>query len=96
MFGYNTAGNTLTIIDMTDHASPEILGRQTYAAAGYTHQVRKTPSLPRSWANFSLLWLHPHRTAWANLHLLDQPSAFLVPGLAERGPDPPLPGRRGG
>ena len=28
------------------------------------HQVRKTPSWPRSWANFSLLWLYSHRNAW--------------------------------
>jgi hypothetical protein len=26
-------------------------------------QVRKTPSWPRSWANFSLLWLDSHRNA---------------------------------
>jgi hypothetical protein len=38
--------------------------------------VRKTPSRPRSWANFSLLWLYS-RNAWANLHLLGQPDTFL-------------------
>ena len=38
MFGYNTRGNTLTIIDMTDHFNPVIIGSQTYNAAGYTHQ----------------------------------------------------------
>ncbi len=38
MFGYNTRGNTLTIIDMTDHTNPEIIGSQTYDAASYTHQ----------------------------------------------------------
>ena len=34
------------------------------------NQVRKSPSWPRSWANFSLLQLCSHRNAWANLHLL--------------------------
>jgi hypothetical protein len=33
-------------------------------------QVRKTPSWPRSWANFSRLSLYSHRNAWANLDLL--------------------------
>jgi hypothetical protein len=37
------------------------------------NEVRKTPSWPRSWANFSLLHLYSHRNAWANLHLLHQP-----------------------
>jgi Ca2+-binding EF-hand superfamily protein len=41
-------------------------------------QVRKTPSWPRSWANFSLLQLYSHRNAWANLHLLGQPNTFVV------------------
>ena len=36
-------------------------------------QVRKAPSWPRSWANFSLLQLYFHRNAWANLHLLGRP-----------------------
>ena len=38
MFGYNTRGNTLTIVDMTDHENPEIIGQQTYEGASYTHQ----------------------------------------------------------
>ena len=38
MFGYNTRENTLTIIDMTDHENPEIIGQQTYEGASYTHQ----------------------------------------------------------
>jgi hypothetical protein len=33
-------------------------------------KVRKTPSWPRSRANFSLLYLYSHINAWANLHLL--------------------------
>ena len=41
-------------------------------------QVRKTPSWPRSWANFSLLPLCSHRNAWANLRLLGQPNSFLA------------------
>jgi hypothetical protein len=41
-------------------------------------QVRKTPSWPRSWANFSLLWLYSYRNAWTNLHFLGQPNTFLV------------------
>ena len=41
-------------------------------------QVRKTPSWPRSWANFSLLSLYSHWNAWANWHLLGQPDTFLA------------------
>ena len=33
------------------------------------HQVRKTPSWPRSWANSSLLQLCSHRNARADLHI---------------------------
>ena len=39
-------------------------------------QVRKSPSWPRSWANFSLLYLYFHRNAWANLYLLGQPNTL--------------------
>ena len=52
-----------------------------YRVTGMVHfveQVRKTPSWPRSWANFSLLWLYSHNNAWANLHLLGQPNTFLA------------------
>jgi hypothetical protein len=64
-------------------------------------KVRKTPSRPRSWANFSLLYLYFHRNAWANLYILGQPDTFLaeaarhggLPRLAGRtphdGPGPP-------
>jgi hypothetical protein len=38
----------------------------------------KTPSWPRSWANFSLLWMYPHRNVWANSHLLGQPNTLLA------------------
>jgi hypothetical protein len=41
-------------------------------------RVRETPSWPRCWANFSLLWLDSHRNAWANLHLLGRPDALLA------------------
>ena len=34
--------------------------------AAFSPQVRKTPSCPRSWANFSLSQLHSHRNVWAN------------------------------
>jgi hypothetical protein len=43
-------------------------------------KVRQTPSWPRSWANFSLLWLYSRRNAWANLHFLGQPNTFLAEG----------------
>jgi hypothetical protein len=41
-------------------------------------QVRKTPSWPRSWANFSLLYLYPHWSARANLHLLGNLTPFSL------------------
>ena len=34
--------------------------------------MRKTPRWPRRWASFSLLHLHSHENAWANLHILGQ------------------------
>jgi hypothetical protein len=40
--------------------------------------VRKTPSWPRSWANFSLLWLNAHRNARAKFRLLGQPDTLLA------------------
>ena len=43
-------------------------------------QVRKTPSWPKTWANFSLLQLCSHWNVWANLHLLGQPNTFLAAG----------------
>jgi hypothetical protein len=42
----------------------------------WSDKVRKTPSWPRSWANFSLLSLYSHRNAWANLHLSGQLNTF--------------------
>ena len=46
-------------------------------------QVRKTPSWPRNWANFSLLQLYSRRDSWANLHRLGQPNIFLAAGRRE-------------
>jgi hypothetical protein len=50
-----------------------------------TEKVRKAPSWPRSWANFSPLQLYSHRNAWANLHILGQPYTFLAEGRADAG-----------
>jgi hypothetical protein len=68
-------------------------------------KVRKTPSWPRSWANFSHSQLHSHRNAWANLHLLGQPNTVLArvhvdevspePFLQRDGPDGRYPGGHG-
>jgi hypothetical protein len=46
------------------------------------HKVRKTPSWPRSWANFSPLSLYSHGNTWANLHIVGQPNTFLASGVA--------------
>ena len=59
---------------------------------GSIAQVRKTPSWPRSWANFSILSLYSHVSAWANLHILGQPNTFLAPGLGRAGRPPRLRG----
>ena len=45
---------------------------------GSPSEVRKTPSWPRSWGNFSLLSLYSYRNAWANLHLLGQSDTSLA------------------
>jgi NADPH oxidase len=50
-------------------------GRVKRASASF-NKVRKTPSWPRSWANFSLLWLCSYWNAWANLHLLGHLTPF--------------------
>ena len=39
-------------------------------AFGIATKVRKMPSWPRSWANFSLSYLYSHWVAWANLYFL--------------------------
>jgi hypothetical protein len=49
-------------------------------AMAFKPQVRKTASWPRSWANFSLLWLYSYWNAWSKLHLLGQPDTFPVQG----------------
>jgi hypothetical protein len=44
------------------------------------NQVRETfVPAARGWASFSLVWLHSHRNAWANLHLLGRPDTALAP-----------------
>ena len=53
---------------------------QKFKEAPATSQVRKTPSWPRSWANFSPLYLYSHKNARANLYLLSQPNTFLAGG----------------
>jgi hypothetical protein len=53
-------------------------------ARGARHRVRKTPSWPISWANFSFSWLYSHRNAWANLHILSQPNTLLATGRGRR------------
>jgi hypothetical protein len=69
-------------------------GTRRGAAPG---QVRQTPSWPRSWANFSLLWLYSHWNVWANLHIWANLAPF---SLGRRGPVGPrgaraaLPGRQ--
>jgi hypothetical protein len=52
-----------------------LLPARSGAEAAAPAQVRKTPSWPRNWANFSLLQLYSHRHGWPNLHL----SANLTP-----------------
>ena len=52
-----------------------VVSRKWFGITGLTYKnadvnpakVRKKPSWPRSWANFSLLQLYSHRNAWANL-----------------------------
>jgi hypothetical protein len=71
------AATTVVATEMVDEAAEAT----TQAAAVTDHcknQVRKTPGWPKSWANFSLLQLCSHRSAWANLHLLGQPDKFLA------------------
>jgi hypothetical protein len=41
-------------------------------------QVRRTPSWPKSWANFSLLQLYSYLNVWANLRPLGQPDTFIA------------------
>jgi hypothetical protein len=41
-------------------------------------QVRTTPCRPRSWANFSLLYLYSHGNARASSHISGQPNTFLA------------------
>jgi hypothetical protein len=76
----------------TPHACP---ASPDGARAHTVWQVRKTPSWPRSWANFSLLQLYSCRNAWANLHLLGQPHPFLAASGRGRWRRAPRTARRG-
>ena len=59
-------------------------------------KVSQTPSGPRSWANFRLLYPYSHRNAWAGLHLLQgQPNTFLASGSAVHLPRVPVRPRAG-
>jgi hypothetical protein len=58
--------------------------------------VSKTPSWPRSWANFRLLQLYLHRNAWANLDLLGQLDTFLAAARRRARPEAPGSSAAGG
>jgi hypothetical protein len=61
------------------HVAASVAAEATAAAAAEAAaKVRKTPSWPRSWANFRLLWLYSYRNAWVNLHLLGQPNTHSL------------------
>jgi hypothetical protein len=51
-----------------DESFRELYREQRELSLMAARQVRKTPSWPRSWANFSLLYLYSHGNAWVNLH----------------------------
>ena len=63
-------------------------GRYLVSAPIVAAQVRKTPSLPRSWGNLQpFLAVFPQECmgcAWAKLHLLGRPNTFLAPDRRER------------
>ena len=69
-------------IEQLDILTPYCLvcGDPTAPSFVTSAKVRKTPSWPRSWANFSLLQLYSHRNTRANWHLLGQPKTFLAWG----------------
>ena len=76
-------GGTLEVDEVVERVEAFHRQRRAFsskALAGVLAEVSKTPSWPRSWANFSLLQLYSHRNAWANLHLLGQPNTFLAGG----------------
>ena len=52
--------------DPPDDDTPQAELDHFFASMETAVQVRKTPSWPRSWANFSLLYLHSPRNAWTN------------------------------
>jgi hypothetical protein len=69
-------------------ASGTMAGPMVFWGEAAGAQVRKTPSCPRNWANFSLLSLYSHGDAWANSHLLGQPNALLAIGRLGAGAHP--------
>jgi hypothetical protein len=75
---------------------PSVVARPLQRAFLAGPVVRKTPSWPGSWTDFSPLLLHPRWNAWATLHLLGQPNAFLAccAGLVAPSSRPPR-ARRG-
>jgi DnaJ family protein C protein 13 len=66
------------LLDCDPSADQATLKKRYRKAALKYHpdKVRKTPSWPRSWANFNLLQLYSHRNTWANLQLLGQPNTL--------------------
>ena len=70
--------------DPPDDDTPQAELDHFFASMETAVQVRKTPSWPRSWANFSLLYLHSPRNAWTNSHLLGQPNTALAAVLHPR------------
>jgi hypothetical protein len=74
--------DTLSSLTWTDYITVIAFASNTKqsqtAAATDATKVRKTPIWPRSWANFSLLYLCSHGNAWANLRLLGQLNTFLA------------------
>jgi hypothetical protein len=72
------AGDVRALLERHDHRFVQLSEEQQTDQLLRMLQVRKTPSWPRSWANFSLLPLYSHRNAWANLHSVDQPNTFVA------------------
>ena len=64
--------------DFMTHGRAKVAAQKKLTGRANLLKVRKTLSWPRRWTNFSLLSLHSHRNAWANLHRLGQPKSFLT------------------
>jgi len=81
--------DTLTIVDVTDKASPEMIARHTYNQTGYTHQGWLTPD--QRWfvtddeLDEQTLGFAGTRTLVFDLERLDEapePATFIADGLA--------------